>query len=464
MEYSQLSQEHEDSDPPFCRPYDPLNPTADWTELEERRRVFWNVFNLDRFCNITMGWNTSLTSDDVHRRLPCDGPLWRKQQPVVTPYFGIWDRSAGRIGNPIAFIPHYELPGQSNHTETQNMSDTTSPGATNIIHSTDMATVGAFAYCVEATESMSRVTSYFLQQKINLRNQSEISAWLTRFKELDLRLVHWKMLLPQKWKTNMERQSTLMDPNLTTAHVTHNASMILLHQLIGYPPTSWGFRHRLPSSCSADTCLSAGVEIATITRNFLDHSTNGSPIGSQYAFCVFIAARMLLIHWRYYSVNQPPEDFWSLVQSLEEMSRRWRAFSIPSPVEKDLAAKYATKLKDLYETCARDDMYRINVMDYTKEIDHSPSLTGRATNTVAPPRIDRDASASLTQWQAPMIQQVAPDMNLIAPNPVQMPLMDTGEFNTIPQMILDQHFMNMDRVITFDDGSMFAAEMENGAW
>lgn len=152
-----------------------------------------------------MGWNTSLTSDDVHRRLPCDGPLWRKQQPVVTPYFGIWDRSAGRIGNAITFIPHYESPGQSNHTEPHNMPDTTSPGATNVIYSTDMTTVGAFAYCVEATESMSRVTSYFLQQKINLHDQSEISAWLTRFKELDLRLVHWKMLLPQKWKINMER-------------------------------------------------------------------------------------------------------------------------------------------------------------------------------------------------------------------------------------------------------------------
>jgi hypothetical protein len=344
------------------------------------------------------------------------------------------------------------------------MPETTLPEATDFIHSTDMTTVGAFAYCVEATESMSRVTSYFLQQKVNLRDQSEISAWLTRFKELDLRLVHWKMLLPQKWKTNMERQSTLMDPNLTTAHVTHNASMILLHQLIGYPPTTWGFRHRLPSSCSADTCLSAGVEIATITRNFLDHSTNNSPIGSQYAFCVFIAARMLLIHWRYYAVNQPPEEFWSLIQSLQEMSTRWRAFSTPSSDEKDLAAKYAMRLKDLYEKCASDYMYRINVMDYTKEIDHSSSSTGRATTTAVPPHIDRDAGVGLTQWKASTMQQVAPDINLMTPNPVHIPLMDTGEFNTIPQMILDQHFMNMDRVITFDDGSMFATEMENGTW
>lgn len=103
-------------------------------------------------------------------------------------------------------------------------------------------------------------------------------------------------------------------------------------------------------------------------------------------------------------------------------------------------------------------------MDYTKEIDPSPSPTGSATNSAAPTHIDRDAGAGLTQWHAPMMQQIAPDSTLMTPNPVQIPLMDTGEFNTIPQMILDQHFMNMDRVITFDDGSMFAAEMDNGAW
>lgn len=52
-----------------------------------------------------------------------------------------------------------------------------------------MSSVGAFAYCVEATESMSRVTTYFLQQKVNLTDQKHIGSWLMRFKELDLRLV-----------------------------------------------------------------------------------------------------------------------------------------------------------------------------------------------------------------------------------------------------------------------------------
>ncbi|KAK9416871.1 putative Fungal-specific transcription factor domain-containing protein [Seiridium unicorne] len=106
VNYLQLSIEQKDADrQSLCQPSRLIDSTLDWAELEERRRVFWNVFSLDRFCSVTMGWNTSLTSDDVHRSLPCDGDYWRKQDQVLTPYFSIWDTSAGRIGNPIAFMP-----------------------------------------------------------------------------------------------------------------------------------------------------------------------------------------------------------------------------------------------------------------------------------------------------------------------------------------------------------------------
>lgn len=54
-----------------------------------------------------------------------------------------------------------------------------------------MSTIGAFAYRVEATESLSRVTTFFLQQKINYRDRQEMGSWLMRFKELDLRLVRY---------------------------------------------------------------------------------------------------------------------------------------------------------------------------------------------------------------------------------------------------------------------------------
>lgn len=132
---------------------------------------------------MTTGWNTSLTSDDVQRRLPADGGLWHKEEGVTTPFFGIWDRSVAKIGNSLAFLPgNYPSPEQTQDSSTSSNRHNTGTDM-------DMTTVGAFAYRIEATESLSRITTYFLQQRIDFQNRQQVSDWLTRFKELDLRLV-----------------------------------------------------------------------------------------------------------------------------------------------------------------------------------------------------------------------------------------------------------------------------------
>ncbi|EEY22855.1 conserved hypothetical protein [Verticillium alfalfae VaMs.102] len=176
--YQSLSVESDlDGKEPLLKPLTTIPAPVNWTEEEQRRRVFWNVFCLDR-------WNTSLTSDDVQRKLPADGGLWHKEEPVTTPYFGIWDRSAAKIGKSIAF-----LPGHSTAPASETPLASSNTGANSGPNTVDMTTVGAFAYCIEATESLSRVTTYFLQQKIDFQDRQEVSSWLTRFKELDLRLV-----------------------------------------------------------------------------------------------------------------------------------------------------------------------------------------------------------------------------------------------------------------------------------
>lgn len=436
-----MTKEPDESDKQLLyRPRETLLPAKDWTQLEERRRVFWNVFNLDRFCSVMMGWNTSLTADDVRRRLPSDGLLWRRQEAVVTPYLGIWDKSRGRIGNPMAVMSsRYQAPDQP-----MMEADPQSPSSVAMPHTADpgtapadMSRVGAFAYSVEATESMSRIVSYFLQQRINVHSESDINVWLTRFKELDLRLVHWKMLLPQKWKGGSGTAGsaegvggpiggrapmlgrhwlgTKMDPNLTLAHVTHNTSMILLHQLIAFPPAHWPFRKRLPSTCSVETCCSAAVEIATISQNYLRLTPRTLPVASQLPFCLYVAARMLLVHWRYEPGNQLMDEFWILVQGLDAMSQRWNGISIPRekmaaggpgpggfesggtplqpprpsesdahPLATDLAARFASKLRAFHDLCYRDPSFRIDIAKLTQEIDHDASPGAAAQNPYHP--------------------------------------------------------------------------------
>jgi hypothetical protein len=165
VEQLQLSVEEDDrtASARLIRRLDFMPPSTCWKEKENRRRLFWNVFLMDRFCSITTGWNLSLTSADVRRRLPYEGALWQKgvYPGVATPYFGVADQPRSTAN---------ALPMARQETENQQA-------------------LGGFAYCIEATESLSLVTSFFLQQAVDMRKVSEVQMWLMRFKELDLRLI-----------------------------------------------------------------------------------------------------------------------------------------------------------------------------------------------------------------------------------------------------------------------------------
>ncbi|KAH8663281.1 fungal-specific transcription factor domain-containing protein [Ilyonectria robusta] len=470
VEYLQLSIECEEHDTqPLLKPLLSLLPTRQWVEEEERRRVFWSIFNLDRFCSVTTGWNTSLTADDVHRRLPADGDLWHKEEAVTTPYFGIWDRSAAKIGNSIAFLPTGY--SGSDHT-TQSAMQHGSPQSTSHTAGAqpDMSGVGAFAYCIEATESLSRVTTFFLQQRINFHDRQEVSSWLTRFKELDLRLVHWKMFLPQRWKdSNISRQPTIitMDPNLTLAHATHNTSMILLHQRIAYPPADWTNIVELPSMCSAEICCNAAMEIQNIAAKYLKNTPSISPVGNQFAFCVFVAARVLLVHRRYYG-SDLPRELWLLVESLDGMAKRWQGSTQPANGKgRSLAGIYADHLRELHRRCAADPNFSVDVLGYSTIISNQNAVPARGGLTQQSqqrqdgeveqqtPRTSFNKSNTLLGTQSHPANDEATEA--IPPDRVAPMGYSTSngspndELSAISYMLLDQSFMDMDRVISLDD-------------
>ncbi|PQE27272.1 hypothetical protein CJF32_00000226 [Rutstroemia sp. NJR-2017a WRK4] len=242
-----------------------LAPCKSWIKREERRRVFWNVFLMDRFCSIATGWNFSLTSVDVRRRLPCEGALWEEGKPLETPtpYFGVADASSGGAAMP-SRRPEFE----------------------------DQSSIGGFAYCIEASESLNGV----------------------------------------------------LDPNLTLAHITHNTAVGLLHQGIAYPSPEWQASPiRLPSVSSAETCIAAATEVAIIADKYLQDSK--IPTNPQFAFCLFVCGRMLLAHALHYNTAVPPE-LDSLTRSLREISRRWNGPHVQGQATgtDNLASKFATRL------------------------------------------------------------------------------------------------------------------------
>ncbi|KAL4819351.1 fungal-specific transcription factor domain-containing protein [Aspergillus spinulosporus] len=299
-----------------------LKPSTCWREAEERRRVFWTVFLMDRFCSVSTGWNVSLTSADVKRRLPCEGALWQREEEARAPYFGVSDTKDTGAHRPGSLLVNSPLSADP----------------------TEQDCIGGFAYCIEATESLALVSNFFVHQPLNVQNVDEAQLWLMRFKELDLRLVQWKLFLPPKWReASTLNADGIMDSNLTLAHITHNTAVILLHQAIAYPPPHWkSCPVKLPSSSSAETCIEAATEIAALGQQFLLYArmlTN-----PQFAFCLFIAGRMLLTHSRYKGIPVL-KTLDTLIASLFEISARWAGpRDVDGPEKENLASVFAKRL------------------------------------------------------------------------------------------------------------------------
>ncbi|KAF5864612.1 hypothetical protein ETB97_007170 [Aspergillus alliaceus] len=362
---------------PCVQPFNCLPSARVWTEMEERRRVFWNVFLLDRFCSFTTGWNMSLCSEDVKLRLPSDGTYWAKEEPVTTPFFNIWDTSMAKLGKSISFLPGHLsslVDKEKDVDNTPSRSERVSPILpTSPARTVDLSTIGSFAYCIEATESLNRVVKFFLQRAVNFQCKQEFSAWLTRFKELDLQLIHWKMFLPRRWKdSNISKEPAFvhMDPNLTLAHITHNTSMILLHQCIAYPQADLVDKLKQASIASAETCQLAASETANIVQKYLQYTPFVGVVNAQFIFCAFVSARVMLVHSQIHR-TEPPDGYSILLWSLQQMSARWVSSNPSLKLESgtdNFAEALLAQLQSLQDLCKHTQPFELNALGYAREV------------------------------------------------------------------------------------------------
>lgn len=201
-----------------------------------------------------------------------------------------------------------------------------------------------------------------------------------------------------------------MDPNLTLAHITHNTAVILLHQGIAWPPSHWQTCPiRLPSASSAETCLEAASEIATIGQQFLSFS----PIftNPQFSFCLFIAGRMLLAHARYNNVPIP-SALDTLIASLLEISQRWAGRSeTTQPRGDNLASSFAKRLIEAQNhnpaSTARPSL-DIRQTAYSDESKEQPpaSNIGTSPSSTFTPRTVNQASPAVSM-NRPKLQEAS---------------------------------------------------------
>ena len=273
-----------------------LSEPRDFIEEESRRRLFWMVYLLDRYATISTAFEFALDDKEIDRTLPCRDDLWIKNQKVETRWFRAEEVRAEDSNSNNAGSPEYEVNKPEN--------------------------LGAFSYYIEILGVLSKIHK-FLKQPVDISALSDVESWQMRYKDLDNMLTSWKFGLPGEYgnmaKLFQPGSAKTLNCGWVMLHATYHTAVIRLHSSAAYPTT------RSPiftPSYSASQRCHAAVENITALGEFVVANGLLVKLGPPFAFTLWVAARLLLVHGSTVEHKLSPQIAF-FVDSLRDMGRYW---------------------------------------------------------------------------------------------------------------------------------------------
>ncbi|PSR84142.1 fungal-specific transcription factor domain-domain-containing protein [Coniella lustricola] len=272
-----------------------LPEPKDFIEEESRRRLFWMIYLLDRYATIATAFEFALDDREIDRTLPCRDDLWVKNQKVETRWFSDHE-------NQIQHEPHNPDSPDFKMNKPQNL--------------------GAFSYYIEILGILTKIHN-FLKQPVDISALSDVEQWQMRYKELDNTLTSWKFGLPGEFgnmaKLFQPGSAKQLNCAWVMLHATYHTAVIRLHSSAAYPTTRSPIFH--PSYSASQRCHGA-VENIQALGEFVANSGLLSKLGPPFAFTLWVAARLLLVHGSTVEHKLSPQlPFF--VDCLREMGRYW---------------------------------------------------------------------------------------------------------------------------------------------
>lgn len=272
-----------------------LPEPKDFVEEESRRRLFWMVYLLDRYATIATAFEFALDDREIDRTLPCRDDLWMKNQKVETRWFRDHQDE----------VRHESQRGDSPEFKTDNPQN-----------------LGAFSYYIEILGILSKIHN-FLKQPVDISALSDVEQWQMRYKELDNMLTSWKFGLPGEFgnmaKLFQPGSAKQLNCGWVMLHATYHTAVIRLHSSAAYPTTRSPIFH--PSYSASQRCHGA-VENIQALGEFVTQNGLLSKLGPPFAFTLWVAARLLLVHGSTVEHKLSPQlPFF--VDCLREMGQYW---------------------------------------------------------------------------------------------------------------------------------------------
>ncbi|CAK7228893.1 hypothetical protein SCUCBS95973_007035 [Sporothrix curviconia] len=281
-----------------------------WIEDEGRRRLCWVVYLLDRYATVCASTTTAsgggsnfLLEDSAMRRfLPCSYDLFSKNVPVETrPSTDGLDDGPAHDATITSHNNNNNSNNNNNNSSNSNSSTPSSslPASSSLESASSMANraenLGSFSYHCKLLRILSRI-HIFLREPVDIAASADMARWRNTYQALDATLDGWLRGLPSEFS----KISALChsDPasrvsNWFMLHSAYVTAVVRLHAPVAYPTARSTLF--LPSQYAVQRCLSAVHSLADIARDLRE--ANGLDLlGPPFAFSLWVAARVLLVH------------------------------------------------------------------------------------------------------------------------------------------------------------------------
>lgn len=265
-------------------------------DLEEKRRLFWAIYTLDRFSSLSNGSTCAIDPKSIRLRFPVHDKDW----------------------------------GQSMATE---WSHTNASERSHIDSSTNLWR------CQLEVLGLSDRTHQLLLQPINLSLPAQCQEWQNNFRRLDKDLSTWFENLPRE----VHKPPTDFDPMWIMVHATFHAVIVRMHTIAAFPSTTSPYFRPYPSSCGR--CRQSIMSVESLATRLEAHELE--QMGPIFAFIVWCAARSLIILWTAGYENtygSTPAGLISLLGVLRQISTWWQC-----------ARRYADTIQFILDTKNKPD-------------------------------------------------------------------------------------------------------------
>ena len=262
-----------------------LPEAKNWIENEERRRLFWAIYLLDRYTTVATAFEFALNDQDIERRLPCRDDLFARNQEIDTRFFNGAERS-GFI--PIASNAH-----------------------------------GHFSSLVEVLGILSSIHR-FLKRPVDINSSVDVERWRSTYRSLDSELNAWHFNQPDDFVSvaRHARSKTAIsnhDCGWITVYAAFCLAVIRLNSSAAYPSQTSPL---FSSSYSAmQRCLSAVDQMRRLAST-VQAGRMLDRLGHPFAFCIWVCARVTLVHGSTMDHEVDP-DLGLFVSVLVEMGHQW---------------------------------------------------------------------------------------------------------------------------------------------